>query len=389
MTNSVKIIKNREKYHSKKWNPDYIEKRFNIQSNQKIYPLFIADMDFAHSESLTNKFHEIIARDDYGYFDIPDSFYESIISWQKRIHQRLIKKEWIIPANGTIAAMHIVAEALMKGDNFLVLTPVYGGFKDLSSQFGQRFTLALDADKNTYQLDLERFEEKIIEDSIQSLIFCNPHNPSGKVWSPEELSGIVEVCKKHQVKIISDEIHADLLRNDQEFTSMLAFHEVYDKIIVSTSANKTFNLSGLNTSYLLTTNPMYKKKIEAMFKKFHINTNRVGMEFTRIVYESGENWYKKIKNKIDNNLKLLEEILKESDLKTMQAQSGYLVWLELNKIETVDSYVVNLAKDTGVLLETGSRFIDDYQGYIRINLACDTTLLKEAMLKFKAHYDEL
>lgn len=385
----MKTIENRKDYHSKKWNPDYINKRFKIQTDKKIYPLFIADMDFAHSEQLINKFHAIINRDDYGYFDIPDSFYQSIISWQEKIHQREIKRDWIIPANGTIAAMHMVAEALMKEDNFLLLTPVYGGFKDLTTEFGKSHTLALKSQNNSYELDLKEFEETILKHSIQTLVFCNPHNPSGKVWSYEELLGIVKVCKKHQVKILSDEIHADLLRADQRFISMIDFHELYNQIIVSTSANKSFNLSGLNASFLLTANSTYKKQIEKTLKKYHINTNRIGMEFTRIAYESGEKWLSKIKETIDFNLKNVQNILENTDLQVMIPQSSYLVWVKLPKVKDVDQYILKLAKDTGVLLETGSRFINDYQGYIRINVACDSDLLEEAMLKFKAHYQEV
>lgn len=389
MSQSIETIKNRDQYKSKKWNPSYIQKRFKIDSNKQIYPLFIADMDFAHSNQIQEKFHQIIDRDDYGYFDIPETFYESIISWHKKIHQRRIKKDWIIPANGTIAAMHMVAESVMKGDNFLLLTPVYGGFKDLTSEFGQRYTLALDEVENTYQLDLKKFEKHIQEQSIQTLVFCNPHNPSGKVWTKNELEKIVRICKSHQVKIISDEIHADLLRADQEFTSMLDFHELYDQIIVSTSANKTFNISGLNASYLLTTNSNDKKQIEDTFNKFHIHTNRLGMEFTRILYESGESWYQKVKEKIDNNLAIVEEILKDSQIKMSIPQSGYLIWMKLEKIQEIDDYILDLAKDTGVLLETGSRFIDDYQGYVRVNVACDSELLKEAMHQFKNHYQKI
>lgn len=389
MRHSVETIKNRDKYKSKKWNPDYIKKRFEIDSDEKIYPLFIADMDFAHSSQIQKKFHEIINRDDYGYFDIPESFYDSILSWQKEIHQRSIKKGWIIPANGTIAAMHMVAESLMKEDNFLVLTPVYGGFKDLTSEFGQRHTLALDLVEKNYQLNLDEFENSIQRNAIQTLVFCNPHNPSGKVWTKNELEDIVSICKKHEVKIISDEIHADLLRADQEFTSMLDFHELYDQIIVSTSANKTFNISGLNASYLLTANADYKEKIEQTLNKFHIHTNRVGMEFTRILYESGESWYQEVKEKINHNLTIVEKILKDSQIKMSIPQSGYLIWMKLEKIQEIDDYILDLAKDTGVLLETGSRFIDDYQGYVRVNVACDTALLKEAMLKFKNHYQKI
>ena len=256
-------------------------------------------MDFRHSEEILDGFREIIESDDFGYFDVPDEYFESILNWHKRIHNRTLKKDWIIPANGTIAALHICADALMDQDKILILTPVYGSFKRLTDTFGTRVTLALEDHKDHYELDMGKFEKSIKENAIETLLFCNPHNPSGKVWTYEELESIVKICKENKVKILSDEIHADLLRENVSFTSMIDFKDIYDEIVVSTSGNKTFNISGLNASYLITSNQSFKEKIQDTMDNYHAGINRFGMEASRIVYDEGEAWYKAILKKTE------------------------------------------------------------------------------------------
>lgn len=386
MKNKIAILKNRKNKGSKKWNPDYINKRFKIDATEEIYPLFIADMDYRHSETIIQGLQELIERDDFGYFDISNAYLESIVNWHQKVHNHTLKKEWIIPANGTIAGLHIAAAALMDKVKILVLTPVYGGFKALTEEFGNRITFPLDDHHNNYELDIYKFEETIKKQEIETLLFCNPHNPSGKVWEKEELELIVNICKKHSVTILSDEIHADLLREDKIFTSMIYFQDTYDQIVISTSANKTFNISGLGASYLITSNQELKENIQKTMAKFHIEINRFGMEATRIVYEEGFDWYKAVLTEINQNLELVKNTLQSLDLQIMIPEAGYLIWIKLPNIKNIDNYVLELAKDTGVLLETGSRFIANYDGFIRLNVATDKNLLQEAMEKFKEHY---
>ncbi|CAM3630777.1 MalY/PatB family protein [Erysipelothrix urinaevulpis] len=386
MTQKVSTL-NRENNGSKKWNRNYIEKRFNIQEKQKIYPLFIADMDFRHSDKIIKQLEKVVLDDDFGYFDVCESYYHSICRWQKKVHHIELKEEWIIPANGTIAALHMAASALAVNDNFLIMTPVYGVFKTIGLSFGKLYDYALKEVKGRYSFDLKEIEQAIITQNINTLIFCNPHNPSGRMWTKDELKSLVGVCKKHKVKIFSDEIHGDLILTDEKFVSLIEFNDIYSDILVSTSPNKSFNLSGLTTSYLLTNNSTWKNLIEQEMLKYHISMNRMGIEASRIVYDYGQEWFSDVLVVIKENILIVEEMCRDTDLGFMAPDAGYLLWIKLDKVKDIDRYIQDLSFKTGVLLETGSRFIGNYNQYIRINVATDRNLLIEAMTLFKNHYE--
>ncbi len=387
MNQKIEIL-NRNNNGSKKWNKKYIKKRFNIENQENIYPLFIADMDFKHSDLIIEEMKEIVLGDDYGYFDPQDDYFESIVTWQKQVHNLDVIKDDIIPANGTIAALHIAASALSQGDNFLLLTPVYGVFKTLAENFGTMHTYDLIEDENHYSFEINDLEKTILDKKIGTLLFCNPHNPSGKVWSNQELDSIVDVCKKNNVKIFSDEIHADLSLSGIKYKSMYEYKDVYDQIIVSTSPNKSFNLSGLTTSYLLCSNTKWQEKINEELLKYHISLNRMGMEASKIVYNHGYDWLKSIMTIIEHNLKMVQSYCLEAGLEAQLPDAGYLIWIKGEKLNDLEDYVQDLAKKTGVLLETGSRFIKNYDKHLRINVATDSKLLEEAMKLFVEHYKQ-
>lgn len=385
MKETIAIL-NRETNGSKKWNREYISHRFKLKDDVTIYPLFIADMDYRHSDQLLEEIKAVVADDDFGYFDLQPAYYQSIQDWYRNIHDIDINKDWIIAANGTIAALHMAAHCLSKDDNYLMLTPVYGVFKALADGFGTRFEMPLGTDEeNQYFIDFNLFESMIVENQIGTLLFCNPHNPSGKVWCYEDLKIIVAICKKYDVKIFSDEIHADFTWH-KPFVSLVEFQDIYDKILVSTSPNKSFNTSGLTTSYLLCPFKPWKDRIEETLKLFHISVNRMGAEVSRIVYESGESWLNDIKEIIWNNITFVSDICYDVGLKVIVPESGYLVWISGEKLKDVDAYVQDLSYETGVLLETGSRFIGNYDSHLRINVATDSKMLQEAMILFTNHY---
>ncbi|MDE8071635.1 aminotransferase class I/II-fold pyridoxal phosphate-dependent enzyme [Erysipelothrix rhusiopathiae] len=371
---------------SKKWDKTYISKRFQIEEPTQIYPMFIADMDFRHDDKIIEHLKLIIEQDDFGYFDVTDSYYQSIVTWHKNNHNLAIKPDWIIPANGTITSLHFVMDTLNQKGNILLMTPVYGVFQSIADRFGKRFEFPLTFEDNNYDIDFKELENTILTSSIDTILFCNPHNPSGKVWSYETVESLVNLCKKYDVLLVSDEIHADFVHEGYTFNSILTFRNDYDKIVVSTSANKTFNLSGLNSSYLLCPDESLRSKIESHFNRYHISINRIGMEATRIAYEEGYNWMETVKDCVVDNISCLYNVIQNTDLQVIKPESGYLVWVYCPRIQDMDAYVIDLAQSTGVLLETGSRFVGNYKHCLRINVAMDTESVKEAMKKFVDHY---
>ena len=260
-------------------------------------------------------------------------------------------------------------------------------FKDIATNFGQMVTFPLEKEVKGYRIDFQKLEKTIIEQGIQTILFCNPHNPSGKIWSDEELTKLVHLCKKYDIIILSDEIHGEIIVSNKNFNSMVNYMNCYSNIIVSSSPNKSFNLSGLNASYLIIKDKTLRTIISAELNKFHITINRVGMEFISIVYTYGNEWHARMIQQIKTNIQLVENLLSSSQVEIENPDSGYLIWIKLDKIKDIDLFIVELAQETGVLIETGSRFIGNYEKYVRINVATSFDLLEIAIKKFREYYD--
>lgn len=379
-------VMNRSHNGSKKWNRQYIEKRFgNVP--EIIYPLFIADMDYEQAFEISQFVDDRFSERDFGYFDLQESYYQAIISWHQRRNGISLERDWLYPSVGTVSAMHFAASVVSNKRGILVLTPVYGVFETLATTFGKLHTLDLTSREGHYYLDMEAFEKRIQENDISLLLFCNPHNPSGKVWTKEELRQIVAVCKKYQVVIISDEVHSDFCDTTYPFNSLVNFFESYEQIIVSDSANKTFNLSGLNSSYLIVKNPQLLAAVRAEHEKFHVSVNRYGATYTEAAYTVGENWLVELQQTISNHLKLVQRMLKNQEIEIYYPESSYLIWMRLAKVHDVERFVKELAQATGVLVETGTRFVANNDGCIRLNVATSTDILRESLLKFQAFYE--
>ena len=377
----------REENGSKKWNKEYINKRF---PNHKTpcYPLFIADMDYKLPDEILSKFINTIQYGDFGYFDVLDKFNESIVNWYKNLNDIDIDKKLILPGIGTLASMNIVVKALLnKNDNVLIFTPVYGPFKDIVENNGLNLVKQkLDEKNNRYYIDFEKLEANIIQYNLKCILMCNPHNPSGRVWSYEEIKKIVSLCKKYKLILLSDEVHSDLVL-DRKFVSMVTFANEYENIIVSSSPNKTFNLAGVCGSYLLIKNKDIYNKVQCEFTKNKLGINRLGYEFMTSCYENGQNWVNLLREKIKEHLNILESTLVNKGIQIMIPEAGYLVWLRLDKVNDSLTFVEELARETGVLLESGTRFIESENGYVRINLATSRCILEKAMKELDKFYD--
>lgn len=380
-------ILDRHNNGSKKWNPDYIEKRFKIKDANEYFPLFIADMDFKLPTEIIQPTIDVILKGDFGYFDVKKSFYDSVVNWYKERYNCQINSQWIVPAIGALATMNVIIENLFnKGDKMLIFTPVYGPFKDVINNNGlELISSKLLFEDNTYKIDFNNLDNQIKED-VKGVILCNPHNPSGICWSKEDLEKIINICKERNITIISDEVHGDLVLENNEFNSLSKYLHEYKKIIVISSPNKTFNIAGLDISTFLCSDEKVKLKLEEEFNKRKLHPNRVGCEVLTICYENGHDWVDSLCKNVKENIDLVIEAIKDEEITIIKPHAGYLLWVKLNKVDDIEDFVIRLAKETGVLLETGSRFIKDNKGFLRINVATNKDLLKEAINRFLYFY---
>lgn len=384
--NNYEEILERHGNGSMKWERAYIKKRFEVDSDD-IYPLFIADMDYRMDEAIHKEMQRLLENVDFGYFHVQKEYYDSILTWFAHVHHVTLKPEWIHPSVGTITSLHIACECFVKGKGIASFTPVYGSFAGCMN-LGTPLYLPLHLDETgQYQIPFDQLEEQMKLGNLAALLLCSPHNPGGRVWTRAELQQLVCLCKRYDVYLFADEIHSDLTIQG-EFVSLMEFAEDYDRILVSTSANKTFNISGLCASYLLCANETMLNEIRSYMDHLHLSANRFGIEMTRIAYTLGEPRLAELKQQIQINFAIVKEALKEQDVTIMEPQAGYLLWVRLNQLKEseVDQFVIDLAKETHVLLERGSRFLDHYENFVRINVATSPTLLKEAMKRFAAYY---
>lgn len=386
---SFEDILDRKDNGSKKWSKEYINKRFKI-SDEENYPLFIADMDYKLPDEIINPISELITKGDFGYFDVRDSFYDSVIQWYKKNYSCSIKKEWIVPSIGALSSMHLIVEKIFnKKDNLLIFTPVYGPFKDVVINNNMNlYKYKLKINKDRYYIDFKELNEFVEINNIKGIIFCNPHNPSGRCWSKDELDKLVSLCKQNNIKIISDEVHGDLVLGENKFNSLSDYLDENDNIIVISSPNKTFNIAGLNISTFLCSNLELKLALENEFNNRKLHVNRFGVELSTICYNNGFQWVQALRKNIKENMNLVINKINIEDIKIMEPESGYLLWIKLEKVKDVDKFILELAEEKKVLLETGSRFINDYEGFVRINVATSKRILEEAMDRFVEFYKE-
>lgn len=367
----------------RKWDSEIIFEEFG-RIEKDVIPMWIADMDFQSPLCVKQKFQEIINQGTYGYTYVYPEFYEAVSLWQMKRHQVAIKKEWVTLSYGTVSTIHYIIQSFSAvGDNILVNTPVYSPFAT-ASKVNQRevITSPLLNKTKRYDLDFEDLEKKIIEDEPKIYFFCSPHNPSGRIWNKRELTKVAELCLKHQVLLVVDEVHGEHI-HQEEFISSLTLEQKYlDNLIVVTSANKAFNLGGLKTSYSMIPNQEIRERLRLHFKKNSVTSpNIFGIASLIAVYQEGDEWLDDITLYIKNNYIYLKKRLNESlpKVKMMELESSYLPWLDFSYLEkSSDELVTWIAKETGVLLESGDHFVSDGQGFLRMNLGTTKELVIEA-----------
>lgn len=386
-----KLLKRNEN-GSKKWNVKYIRERFGVDLEKNFYPMFIADMDFRLPENILKSILNLVECNfDLGYFDIRDETFESIVNWYKNNYNCLIDRRWILPSIGVISLIGFsINRILNKGDRVLIFTPAYGPFKDvlLNNEMKPIYENLLLEDCR-YFIDFKNLENNIVKNEVRVIMFCNPHNPSGRCWSKQELEQLVNMCKRHDILIISDEVHGDISINENKFISLSSYMDVYDKIIVMSSPNKTFNVAGLNISFLVCKNDFIRNEIDKSLHDKKIHVNRFSIECLTLFYKDGYIWVNELKKCIRENIKIATDIISEvSSISIIQPDAGYLLWVKLNLVEDIDDFVLQLAKNKNVLLESGSRFINNYQKFLRINVATSKKLLSEGLKLFVDFYKQ-
>lgn len=364
------IYKDRFGTDCNKW--DGCEEKFG---DENLLPLWVADMDFEAPSCVKQALKEYVDFGVFGYYQIPNRYYEAFINWEKTYHDYDVKKEWIRFAPGVVPAFNWLIHILTnERDGVLITPPVYYPFKDAVVNNNRTLVESpLMRLEDHYELDYEDFERKIKEQNVKLFIFCTPHNPVGRVWKRDEIVKALDICKKYGVYVIADEIHQDIIMDGYQKVTAAATGN-YDEIMVTlTAATKTFNLAGCQNSIVVIPNESLRKRYDDYLTRLRITGgNAFGYIAVQSAYEGGRKWIDEVLNIIEENYHLMKSILEEKLPKVWipKLEGTYLMWIDLGAYVSADEIESVIQKDCGLAVDYGSWFGGEAYGtFIRVNLA--------------------
>ena len=363
---------------------------------EDVLSLWVADMDFETAPGIQNALIERAKHGIYGYTKPKSDYKETVAGWMKRRHNWNTELDWYVLVPGVVFALSTAVRALTKeGDGILIQRPVYYPFTSVIMENNRMLVNnPLVYEEGVYKMDLVHFEESIIENNVKLFILCNPHNPVGRVWTKEELTAMGDICLKHNVTVVADEIHSDFIRSGYTHTVFADIKpEFADITVTCTSPSKTFNLAGLQISNIIISNEVLRKA----FKK---EINRIGYDEPALfgviagqaAYETGEDWLEELKVYLEENLSFVREFLKNKMPKVtlIELQGTYLIWLDFRAYGLSDKEIEDIIVHKARLwFDTGSMFGPEGEGFQRINIATNREYLEKALLALEAAFSQV
>lgn len=361
--------------------------KWDVAKEDGVIPMWVADMDFQAAPCIRQALKERVDHGVFGYTLVPNSYYESIISWFDRRHQWHIERDWIIYTSGVVPAISAIIKALTEpGDKVLVQTPVYNCF--FSSIRNNGCTTAENAlvrKGNSYEIDFDDFEKQAADEKTKVFLLCNPHNPAGRVWTPEELSRMNDICLKHGVQVISDEIHCELVMPGYKFTPFAAVSKAcQDNCITTNSPTKSFNIAGLQIANIITNNDTIKRKIDRAININEVcDVNPFGVIALQAAYNEGESWIDQLNLYLWENYKVLKDFFQEHlpKLKVLKLEGTYLVWVDISATGLKADELTNELLQQGKVMVNSGTLYGKTTGvdYLRLNIAMPRSLMLEAL----------
>jgi hypothetical protein len=380
-------IVNRRGTNSVKWDE---------AKEEGVIPMWVADMDFKAAPCILDALKKRVDHGVFGYTIVPDSYYKSIISWFERRHQWHIERDWIIYTSGVVPAISAIIKALTEpGDKVLVQTPVYNCF--FSSIRNNGCTTAENAlvrKGNSYEIDFDSFERLAADEKTKVFLLCNPHNPAGRVWKPEELSRMNDICLRHGVKVIADEIHCELVMPGHVFTPFAAVSKAcQDNCITTNSPTKSFNIAGLQIANIITSNAEDRQKIDHAININEVcDVNPFGVIALQAAYNEGEDWIDQLNVYLWENYQALKTFFKDNlpQLEVIDLEGTYLVWVNVQATGmTGNELTEKLLKEGKVFVNRGTMYGKTTgKDYIRINIAMPRSLMLEGLKRMKSVIDK-
>lgn len=365
------------------------EAREHVFGTEDVMPMWVADMEFKSPECIIKTMEQRLHHGIFGYTFRMDGFFSSIINWLKKRHHWMVEKDWILFSPGVVPAINIAVEAFTApGDKIIVQPPVYYPFfSAVKNRVREILYNPLQLVNGKYKMDMDGLESKI-DKKVKMILLCSPHNPGGRVWTKDELQQLCAVCLKHDILIVSDEIHADLIlkRHQHTVTASLS-NDIADKTITLMSPSKTFNLAGLSTAYAVIKNDTLRRQFNAVLSGLHVHHGNIfGNTALEAAYSNGEKWLEELLVYLEQNVSLVELFLKKHipQIKMMQPEATYLLWLDCRNLDTgtmqLKDFFIQKAK---LGLSEGSIFGEEGNGFMRMNIGCPKERVQTALNRLK------
>ncbi|GAA0326265.1 pyridoxal phosphate-dependent aminotransferase [Bacillus carboniphilus] len=376
--------------YSVKW--DGVE---HVFGRPNLHPMWVADMDFKPPQEIIQTIKMRLEHEIFGYTMTPDSLKKAICNWQRKKYKWDVQEDSILVSPGVVTSIATAVQALSEeGDKILMHSPVYPPFFSIPEANARQVVYSTLIDElEQYQIDWADFENKL-KDGVKLFILCHPHNPAGRVWTQDELQKMIDLCKKYEVIILSDEIHCDLTLPDYQHIPLATVDPSYqDQIITFIAPSKTFNLAGLQASSIIVPNEELRTKLETIQGKqgFHF-LNIFGAVAMEAAYTHGEAWLDDLLKYLQENVQVVQTFLKERlpQIKMKTPGATYLLWLDCRELGVEQDALVNALLDVGELaLENGEKYGPTGKGYVRMNIACPRALLVEGLERLERAISDL
>ena len=355
------------------------------ESSESLIPLWVADMDFAVAPAIQEAIRQRAAHPVFGYTYVQDDYYEAVISWFHRRHKWVIQREWILYTTGGVPAMSVAVKAFtMQGEKVLILSPDYNCFFSSIRNNGcevAESVLVWNEEHHRFEVDWEDFEKICADEKTTMFLLCNPHNPTGRVWTQEELRYMADICHRHGVQVVSDEIHCELVMPAHTFTPM---GTIDADAVVLNSPSKSFNIAGLMMANIICPDAAKRRRLNRAININEVcDVNVFGPVTVKAAYNHGEAWLDALNLYLWENYCALCDFVKLHlpSLRVMPLEGTYLVWVDCHRMGMdVDALCDRLLRDGRVWVNPGTMYgPQSGQGYIRINIACPRAQLMEGL----------
>lgn len=350
---------------------------------EDVIPLWVADMDFRVAPAIQQALQQRVAHGVFGYNIVPESYYEAVISWFRRRHQWEIQRQWILYTTAVVPAMSCVIKALtMPGEKVLILSPAYNCFfSSIKNNGCEVLESPLKAVGDSFEVDFDDFEVKCADEKTTLFLLCNPHNPSGRVWTREELQRMYDICHQHDVKVASDEIHCELIMPGYQF---VPFGTITDDCVVMNSPSKNFNTAGLQIANIICSHPSWRRRIDRAININEVcDVNPFGIVALEAAYNESEDWIEELNQYLWGNYTVLRDFIDKNipQWKVCRLEGTYLPWVDISAMDVTSQELCDrLLQEAKVWINPGTMYGPKTgEGYVRLNIATQRSRLLEAL----------